>query len=55
MKAILFDLDGTLLDSNFDTLIEAYFQGYIGLVCPVAAAGSICEASRGFYICDADR
>ncbi len=31
MKAILFDLDGTLLDSNFDTLIEAYFQGISAL------------------------
>jgi len=27
VKAILFDLDGTLLESNFDTLIKAYFQG----------------------------
>ncbi|MFY9203843.1 MAG: HAD family hydrolase, partial [Limnochordia bacterium] len=27
MKAILFDLDGTLLDSSFDTLIQEYFQG----------------------------
>lgn len=27
VKAILFDLDGTLLDSSFDTLIQEYFQG----------------------------
>ncbi|HKM17310.1 MAG: HAD family hydrolase [Firmicutes bacterium] len=31
MKAILFDLDGTLLDSDFDTLIEEYFQGISAL------------------------
>lgn len=27
MKAILFDLDGTLLATNFDTLMQAYFEG----------------------------
>ncbi|HHT36334.1 MAG TPA: HAD family hydrolase [Firmicutes bacterium] len=27
MKAVLFDLDGTLLETSFDTLLEAYFKG----------------------------
>lgn len=27
MKAVLFDLDGTLLETNFDTLLHEYFQG----------------------------
>lgn len=27
MKAVLFDLDGTLLETNFDTLLHEYFNG----------------------------
>lgn len=31
LKAVLFDLDGTLLDSNFDRLLDNYFEGVSAL------------------------
>lgn len=31
MKAVLFDLDGTLLTNNFDTLMKSYFEGISSL------------------------
>jgi HAD superfamily hydrolase (TIGR01549 family) len=41
VKAILFDLDGTLLETNFDTLLEAYFQGVSALFAEWVPQGEL--------------